>query len=125
DMPWGARCSPSTPSTPGWAIACCSCRRAERRSRPSTAAPRRWTRRWWGSSIPSASWIDAMDDERIRQLTEEVLADLSRPGETDAPGVADLEARVAALEATVHDLRGGRRLAHPSLTILDLPSGSP
>jgi len=36
-----------------------------------------------------------MDDQRIRQLTEEVLADLSRPAESDAPGVADLEARVA------------------------------
>jgi hypothetical protein len=65
-----------------------------------------------------------MDDERIRQLTEDVLADLSRPAETDAPGVADLEARVAALEVTVRDLRG-RRVSHPSLTILDLPSGSP
>src|SRR5206468_2745582 len=51
-----------------------------------------------------------MDDDRIRQLTEEVLADLSRPAETDAPGVADLESRVAALEATVRD-RGGRRWA--------------
>ena len=71
-----------------------------------------------------------MDDERIRQLTEEVLADLSRPAETDAPGVVDLEARVEALEATVRDLRGRRgspsgRPAHASLTILDLPSGSP
>ncbi len=66
-----------------------------------------------------------MDDERIRQLTEEVLADLSRPAESDAPGVADLEARVAALEATVHGLRSRRVLAHPSLTLLDLPGGSP
>ena len=66
-----------------------------------------------------------MDDARIRELTEEVLAELSRPAESDAPGVADLEARVAALEATVHGPSGRRVLAHPSLTFLDLPGGSP
>lgn len=86
-----------------------------------------------------------MDDERIRQLTQEVLADLSRPAESDAPGVADLEARVAALEAAVRELRetGGvgrrgaapmvvdsllvaaaERPAHPSLRLLDLGGGS-
>lgn len=85
-----------------------------------------------------------MDDERIRQLTQEVLADLSRPAESDAPGVADLEARVAALEAAVRELRGtggvapagaapvvaaslvvaAERPAHPSLRLLDLGGGS-
>ena len=45
-----------------------------------------------------------MDDERIRQLTEEVLADLSRPAESDAPGVADLEARVAAVWLMVGEI---------------------
>ncbi|HSB60080.1 MAG TPA: hypothetical protein VLI67_00075 [Vicinamibacteria bacterium] len=83
-----------------------------------------------------------MDDERIRRLTQEVLADLSRPAESDAPGVADLEARVAALEAMVRDVRGGPaggggpllsasvlvtsadRTAQPSLRLLDLGGGS-
>lgn len=53
-----------------------------------------------------------MDDERIRQLAEEVLASLrgAPPGPGEAPG---LEARVAALEAAVRALQG--RSAAPSV----------
>ena len=74
-----------------------------------------------------------MDDARIRELTEEVLADLSRPRETDAPGVAELEARVAALESAVGGLVGGVAPAvavavaapsHPSLRLLEVGGGT-
>lgn len=48
-----------------------------------------------------------MDDERIKQLTQEVLADLVRPVEPDPSGATELEARIASLEAEVRGLRGG------------------
>ena len=76
-----------------------------------------------------------MDDERIRQLTEEVLSQL-RSGPTAASG-SDLERRVAALEAAVAALARGRPVqeaslpattvhvhAHPALRVLDVPAGS-
>jgi hypothetical protein len=46
-----------------------------------------------------------MDDARIRQLAEEVLAQLRAPGKETPP--SDLESRVAALEAAVRALLVG------------------
>jgi hypothetical protein len=82
-----------------------------------------------------------MDDERIKQLTQEVLADLVRPAEADLSGAADLEARIASLEAEVRGLQGGapggragpvlaaavvvsERPSHPSFTLFDLGPGT-
>lgn len=83
-----------------------------------------------------------MDDERIKQLTQEVLADLVRAAEADLPGATDLEARIASLEAEVRGLRGGatvgtagqvvtaavvvsaERPSHPSFALFDLGQGS-
>jgi len=82
-----------------------------------------------------------MDDERIKQLTQEVLADLVRPAEADFPGTTDLLTRIASLEAEVRSLRGGApagaagpvvaavvvstaRPSHPSFTLLDLGPGT-
>jgi hypothetical protein len=70
-----------------------------------------------------------MDDERIRQLAQEVLADLARPAEKDTPGMADLETRVRALESVVGELRGRapvlvERPAHASFILLG-PAGNP
>jgi hypothetical protein len=78
-----------------------------------------------------------MDDEDIRRITQEVLADLVRPAEADTPGVAGLEGRVQALEAAVRGLRGGsgpavaaaivvaaERSSHPSLTLLEVAGGA-
>jgi hypothetical protein len=73
-----------------------------------------------------------MDDNRIRELTEEVLSQLREGG---GPASADLESRVAALEATVARLQlgAGRPPAvpaavhvhtHPSLQLLSVPAGS-
>jgi hypothetical protein len=73
-----------------------------------------------------------MDDTRIRELTEEVLSQLREGG---GPPSADLESRVAALEATVARLQlGAGRLSgtapavhvhtHPSLQVLSVPGGS-
>ena len=74
-----------------------------------------------------------MDDARIRDLTNEVLAALDRG--PDARASQSLEARVAALEAAVARLAGGLAVAavsapptgigrgHVSLTVLDVPSG--
>jgi hypothetical protein len=77
-----------------------------------------------------------VDDARIRQLTAEVMKDLrSAPESSAAP---DLEARVAALEATVARLLGGSTStssaatapeahvhthAHPALRVLNVPGG--
>ena len=83
-----------------------------------------------------------MDDERIRQLTQEVLADLVRPAEADPSGATELEARIASLEAEVRAFRGGapagtggpvvaaavvvsaERPSHPSFRLFDLGPGS-
>jgi hypothetical protein len=75
-----------------------------------------------------------MDDERIRRLTEEVLAQI---GGTASPTHTDLESRVAALESAVARLQGavpaapareagthGHVHSHPSLQVLKLGPGS-
>jgi hypothetical protein len=82
-----------------------------------------------------------MDDERIRQLSEEVLAAVrGAPAAREAAG--SVEARLGALEAAVRRLEatgpavatataavlGGPRVAvtavrHPSLRLLDVPGG--
>jgi hypothetical protein len=46
-----------------------------------------------------------MDDAKIKELTEEVLSQL-RSGGSPAPA-ADIEGRLAALEAAVHALQAG------------------
>ncbi len=59
-----------------------------------------------------------MDDARIKQLTEDVLAQVRGPAGREA---SDLEARVSALEAAVRDLQAGgdpRRNAQPSTPVL-------
>ena len=72
-----------------------------------------------------------MDDARIRDLTNEVLAALDRGPEGRV--AHSLEARVAALEAAVARLTASGSTAvapapvasrgHVSLTVLDVPSG--
>jgi hypothetical protein len=72
-----------------------------------------------------------MDDERIRQITSEVLSQL-RSGASG--GDADLERRVSALEAAVAGLQRGRVVvaaapavplsAYPALRVLDVPGGT-
>lgn len=71
-----------------------------------------------------------MDDERIRRLTQEVLSQLGSPAD---PVAADLETRVAKLEAAVQSLSPrplgpatapSRADVHPSLQLLDVPSGA-
>jgi hypothetical protein len=79
-----------------------------------------------------------MDDERIKALTQDVLADLVRPAETGGPSSTELEARVAVLEAEVGALvrRGPgpapavtavllatARPAHPSFALLEPSAG--
>ena len=72
----------------------------------------------------------AMDDTRIRALTDEVMAALDR--DQTSRTTDSLEARVAALEATVARLAGAPPPAapaprtargHVSLTVLDVPGG--
>jgi hypothetical protein len=77
-----------------------------------------------------------MDDDRIRQLTADVLNQLRGPSESGAS--PELEARVAALEAAVARLEGapgppaasaarGAEVhvhAHPALRVLNVPGGS-
>jgi hypothetical protein len=76
-----------------------------------------------------------MDDARIAQLREEVVSQLRRAA--DPVAGADLESRVAALEAAVGELQqqgprpatpapgnaGGPR-AHPSLQVLHVAGGA-
>jgi hypothetical protein len=74
-----------------------------------------------------------MDDSRIKQLTQEVLSQIAGSSE---PHVADLESRVAALEAAVNALRPRAETAgatvtaltvvaaHPSLQPLSVPGGA-
>lgn len=50
-----------------------------------------------------------MDDERIRQLTEEVLSQIR------APGGSEIEERLAALEAQVKELSAGRTGSPPAV----------
>lgn len=69
-----------------------------------------------------------VDDARIKQLTDEVLAQLAAPKD---PVAADLESRVAALETAVRDLRAPQSPAsrvvllnvHPSVELLSIPGG--
>ena len=70
-----------------------------------------------------------MDDDRIRKLTEEVLAAIrDRPTEAPATG---LEARLAGRDAQVSTLRGASVTVavvspahpHPSLRVLEVPGG--
>jgi hypothetical protein len=72
----------------------------------------------------------AMDDTRIRALTDEVMAALDR--DQGARTTDSLEARVAALEAAVARLTPAPPAAapaprtargHVSLTVLDVPGG--
>jgi hypothetical protein len=46
-----------------------------------------------------------MDEARIRELTEEVLGQLRQPS---APDEGDVEARLAAIESAVRELRAAR-----------------
>jgi hypothetical protein len=75
-----------------------------------------------------------MDDDRIRQIRDEVLVALREPAGQDR---TDLEARVAALERAVAALAapatpGARAVAvvatplpsHPSLRLMDVSGGS-
>jgi hypothetical protein len=71
-----------------------------------------------------------MDDARIRELTQEVLAQIgAAPG---APPHADLESRVAALESAVARLQGAAPVreahvhvhSHPSLQVLKAAPGA-
>lgn len=75
----------------------------------------------------------AMDDARIRALTDEVMTALDR--DQTARTTDSLEARVAALEAAVARLSAARPAAHAheepppaarahvSLRVLDVPGG--
>src|SRR5262245_10858579 len=64
-----------------------------------------------------------MDDERIRRLTDEVLAALAAPAE---PAAADLESRLTALEAAVRALQRERGAAEPvSRPAVALVAGGP
>ena len=76
-----------------------------------------------------------MDDRRIRELTEEVLAHLRGGGAGGPTEVQDLASRVDALEHSVGRLEGSSQPAavatavvvshaHPSLRVLDVPGGS-
>jgi hypothetical protein len=56
-----------------------------------------------------------MDDERIRQLTAEVLSQVH--GGSGAGERGDLEQRVAALERTVRALEAGTASAPPPTTV--------
>lgn len=58
-----------------------------------------------------------MDDAKIKQLTEEVLAQIRGGGAASEP--ADLEGRVAALEAAVRALQtgGGARAASTTVVV--------
>lgn len=75
-----------------------------------------------------------MNDERIRQLRDEVMAQLHAPASAEP----ELEARVATLERAVQALEEGRPAAtaaaivvtrpephaHPSLGLFDVAGGS-
>lgn len=63
-----------------------------------------------------------MDDARIAQLAEEVLSQLrSGPSEPSA----DLESRVAALEAALRELRGGTAAPAATTTLVVAQSSAP
>lgn len=76
-----------------------------------------------------------MDDTRIKQLTDEVLAQLAG---SELPQAADLEARVAALERALRHAATAQAPAvtaalivartgdqpHPSLQLLDVAGGT-
>ncbi len=97
-------------------------RGGRRHRRPGAADPGRHAPRSWCWAGASPRWTrpvvgvvgrsvgalrrDAMDDARIRALTDEVLADLRARRRGEPTGGSALEARVAALEAAVASLHG-------------------
>jgi hypothetical protein len=62
-----------------------------------------------------------MDEQRIQQLTEEVLAQLAGPKD---PVTADLEARVVALERSRPAVAVVALVVHPSHHLLDVQGAS-
>jgi hypothetical protein len=64
-----------------------------------------------------------MDDSRIKQLAEEVLSQIRGGSASSAP--ADLEGRVAALEAAVRSLQTGGPASAPAHTTVVVTQPAP
>jgi hypothetical protein len=84
------------------------------------------------SDEPAMEAVNQMDDQRIRELTDEVLRQVRGGGSPGGGG--DLESRVRSLEAAVSRLERERGQSHeaapavhvhthPSLQLLNVPSG--
>src|SRR5258705_3994551 len=65
-----------------------------------------------------------MDDAKIKELTDEVLAQI-RGGGGDAREPSDLEGRVAALEARVRELQRGVPASIPATTVIVTQAAAP
>jgi len=64
-----------------------------------------------------------MDDARIKQLTEDVLSQIS--GRSEAASSSDLESRVAALERAVRSLQSGAPAPPAATTVVVTQTAQP